>query len=350
MLTEQAILRLQSLMDHLETNKNDLVIDGDTHPTDIGDLEGDIRKLYRDMPGYYHGRPISQKELLASMNASGIDMSLIWQNPSAFQYTADKNENFDKLLSANKKIAQFASDYPIKFIPAGWTDPKSLGATGAKRMVDILVGELGFPIVKMNPAQNAYPIDSPDVFEVLDTITSRGATPAFHFGGDSPYTSARGLDRILFRFPNTTIIGVHMGGGGSHYVEGDKTYLEARELGLKRPNLFYILSAKRDAHIESDLIVYTQRGKPFCDNIAWGSDAPYGVQSWNLGGFTKLFETLTKRQHQISTYENNSVFNSQTRQNYLGRNLANVVIAACRNVLSRAAKPEAFNRSRNSLL
>src|SRR5688572_30009869 len=115
MLTEQAISRLQSLMDHLEINKSNLVIDGDTHPTDISDLEGDILKLYREMSGYYHGRPISEKELLASMKTAGIDMSLIWQNPSAFHYSADKNENFDKLLLANKKIDRFASAHPTKF-------------------------------------------------------------------------------------------------------------------------------------------------------------------------------------------------------------------------------------------
>jgi len=45
-----------------------------------------------------------------------------------------------------------------------------------------------------------------------------------------------------------------MGGGGSSYCEGESLYREAREIGLKHPNLFFIQSAKRDCHIESDFI------------------------------------------------------------------------------------------------
>jgi hypothetical protein len=176
-----------------------------------------------------------------------------------------------------------------------------------------------------------------------------GATPAFHFGGDSPFTPARGLERILSRFPDSTIIGVHMGGGGSHYVDGDHTYLEARELGLMYPNLFYILSAKRDTHIESDLIVYTQKGKPYNENIAWGSDAPYGLQSWNIGGFMKMFETLTERKSLAHDLAKGSspLFTLRVGQNYLGTNLANLVIASCRKVLSNTSvKIQTVDRSR----
>lgn len=333
MLTEKAIARLQSLTDYLDTRRNKLIIDGDTHPTDLSELQGDILKQYQREPGYYQGRPISEKELLESMNTSGVDMSLIWQNPAAFKYTDDKEANLQRLLNANLTISRFADEHPTRFIPAGWTDPKSLGVKGALNLVDVLVGELGFPIVKMNPAQNCYPIDSTDVFEVIARITSLGATPAFHFGGDSPYTPASGLEKILLRFPKSTVIGVHMGGGGSHYVHGDQTYLDARELGLKYPNLFYVLSAKRDCHIETDLKIYTAKGKPFNENIGWGSDAPYGLQSWNLGGYQKLFDTLSR-----APSSGQNLFTPRIIQNYMGGNLAQVVIQSCTNVLEHAMK------------
>lgn len=333
MLTEKAISRLQSLIDYLDASKNHVIIDGDTHPTDVSELEGEILERYQREMGYYQGRPISEQELLDSMDSSGVDMSLIWQNPAAFQYSNDKQANLQRLLNANLAISRFADAHPTRFIPAGWTDPKALGVKGAINLVDVLVGELGFPIVKMNPAQNSYHIDSPEVFEVLERITALGATPAFHFGGDSIYTQADGLEKILMRFPDSTIIGVHMGGGGSHYVHGDQTYLDARELGLKYSNLFYVLSAKRDCHIETDLKIYTAQGKPFNENIGWGSDAPYGLQSWNLGGYQKLFDVLSR-----ASSKEESLFTPRIIQNYMGSNLSNVIIKSCHNVLDHAMK------------
>lgn len=351
MLTEKATRRLQSLSDYLDENKNSLIIDGDTHPTDIAELEGEILTRYQSTSSYYHGRPISDSELIESMNAAAIDMSLIWQNPAAFCYSDRIDQNFEYLLRANKAIDRFASQSPTRFIPAGWTDPKSLGTEGALKLVDILIGELGFPIVKMNPAQNSYPIDSPEVFKVVQRITELGATPAFHFGGDSPYTPASRLERIVRQFPESTIIGVHMGGGGSHYVDGDNTYIEARELGLKFTNLFYVLSAKRDTHMESDLIRYTSQGPPFNENMAWGSDAPYGLQSWNIGGFMKMFETLTDRPSLIKKSANGDrpLFDLLVGQRYLGTNLANLVITSCRRVLKTAGKDSVMDRTQSLL-
>jgi len=83
---------------------------------------------------------------------------------------------------------------------------------------------------------------------------THGAIPAFHFGGDTSFTPASGLARLASHFAPNRIIAVHMGGGGSSYCEGESLYREAREIGLKHPNLFFIQSAKRDCHIESDFI------------------------------------------------------------------------------------------------
>ncbi len=334
-LSSKAKNRLTGLINYLKTNKDHLVIDGDTHPTDLSRLEEPILQKYKSTSDYYQGRPIGHKDLLYGMATSGIDMSLIWQNPAAFNYTEDKSQNFEKLLQANYDISAFATDFPEKFIPAGWTDPKSLGLDNALKMCEISVMDLGFPIVKMNPAQNAFPIDSDFVFTTVEKIIGLGATPAFHFGGDSPYTPAEGLERIISTFPEHPFIGVHMGGGGSHYVEGDPTYLKARELGLKYPNLFYILSAKRDTHIESDLILYTEKGKPFMENLAWGSDAPYGLQSWNIGGIKNLFKILVNRNTNIQKENGRKppLFTKDVIQNYLGTNLANLVIKSCETIL-----------------
>lgn len=337
-MTEQALNRLLKLSRYLRQNRDNVVIDGDTHPTDLSRLEGAIKKMYDSSDAYYQGRPISPDELLIEMKLARVDMSLTWQNPAALIYSDDQSRNLEKLSRANEDIFNLSEKFPDKFIPAGWTDPKALGLEKALALVEKCVLEWGFPIVKMNPAQNAYPIDSEDVMIVVERIVSLGATPAFHYGGDSPYTPASGLQRIAEMYSEHPIIGVHMGGGGSHYVDGDQLYIDSRKLGLRCPNIFFILSAIRDCHIESALIAYTLAGKPFVNNLACGSDAPYGKQTWNFGGFDRMFGALKDgRQHPDKRLNDHAdLFTDETIQGYKGRNLANLIIRSCDSVLVKA--------------
>ena len=337
MTAHNAHERLRFLADYLSANGNHLVIDGDTHPTDVTTLTDAISTQYQSTDYYYQGRPISPQELIDSMDSAGVDMSLTWQNPAAFQYSDDQEWNFQRLLKANRDIASFATEHPKRFIPAGWTDPKSLGVENAQKLAEICIKELGFPIVKMNPAQNAYPIDSPMVSEVVHTIADLGATPAFHFGGDSPYTPASGLLKIAKELGDHPVIGVHMGGGGSHFVDGDETYLGAREIGLESPNIFYIMSAKREAHMESALILYTRKGVPFCNNLNWGSDAPYGLQCYNLSGLKSLLNSLSQNRSVSGKLDTTTaqLFNGPLIDGFLGGNLAKLVLNSCERILQK---------------
>jgi predicted TIM-barrel fold metal-dependent hydrolase len=124
---------------------------------------------------------------------------------------------------------------PGKFIPGGWTDPRNLGVERAVKMAEVCIEEFGFLFVKMNPAQNAYPIDSDDVVKVYEKIIELGGIPAFHFGGDTPFTPAEGLEKLALLHPEHPVVGIHMGGGGPSYMEGELHYIKARELGLKIP-------------------------------------------------------------------------------------------------------------------
>lgn len=324
--------------DYLTAHKDRLVIDGDTHLTDLSLLTGDIQERYESSTNYYHGKLISAEDGLTEMDMAGVDCALCWQNPAAIAYGDDGEANFQMLLAANRYIHEVAAQYKPRLLPAGWTDPKALGLEGALKLNRICVNELGFPIVKLNPAQNAYPIDSELVFKTVENIVELGATPAFHYGGDSEYTPAEGLEKVAQAFPQSRIIAVHMGGGGSHYVGGEETYLKTRELGLRQSNLFFILSAKRDTHIESDLITYQLAGAPYSQNIACGSDAPYGRMTWNFGGYRCMFDSLlngakhTDKRLQATP----DAFDAASVQGYLGRNFAEFYIKAIENVLAKA--------------
>lgn len=328
--------RLVELADRLESAANRLTIDGDAHITDLDrykELPAADRRVERD--GYYHGRPICVEELLAEMSISGIDMTLVWQNPAATMYGSDPDRNAETLLAANQYVHLSAQRYPQAFIPAGWVDPKHCGLANALAMVETLVREFGFPVVKMNPAQNAYPIDSPEVAAVVDRIVELGAAPAFHVGADSPFTPAEGLMQVITRHPSHPFIAVHMGGGGAGYLAAEQLYHDLRALGLKHPNLTYVFSAMRETYIEEALISYQLAGEPFCYNLFCGSDAPYGRQSWNFGGYRAMFETLMDAERHPSERirKHPGLFTPQIAQNYLGGNLARFIAARCRRLL-----------------
>ena len=327
-MKEQAKQRIQNQLAFLKGNKDVLTIDADTHISDTANLPEPLKQQFLESDNYYHGKPISAEDLIAEMRMAGVNMCLSWQNPAVTLYGADREQNFDTLLKANQYLFDMDAKYPNRFIPGGWTDPKNLGEDLAIKMAEICVKELGFLFVKMNPAQNEYPIDSDAVVTVFNKIIELGGIPAFHFGGDTPYTKAEGFEKLALLHPAHPVVGIHMGGGGPSYMEGEIHYQKAREIGLKNPNIKFIQSAKRDTHIESDFITYQLAGEPFSKNIFCASDAPYGRQTWNFGGFRLMFESLKDGANHTDKrlQQNPTLFSDQVVQNYMGRNFAEFTV------------------------
>lgn len=342
-LSDEARRRIARRLRHLEAVRDRVVIDGDAHPSNPDLFPPDVRERVAASPNYYHGRPITGPELIAEMDQAGVDMALCWQNPAVLRYGDDRDANARALAAANRYIAELSDAHPTRIITAGWTDPKALGLEGALALARTCVTEWGCPVVKMNPAQNAFPIDSDEVLAVVDEIVAHGAIPAFHYGADTPHTPAEGLEAVAARHPDHPVIAVHMGGGGAHYVEADPLYLASRELGLRRSNIFYILSAKRDTHIESDLVAYRLAGPPYSRNIAVASDVPYGRITWNFGGFRGLFAALRDgaRHNDPRLRERPDLFDAEAVQDFMGRNLADLVLAADRRILALAGEAAA---------
>jgi len=329
--------RIERQLQFLKRKKNKLVIDADTHISNVDYLAEPYRSRYYETDNYYHGKPISAEDLLAEMKMAGVDMSLVWQNTAVTPYGNDRKVNFKTLLSADRYLFEMDLKYPGKFIPGGWTDPKNLGVDLAIKMAEICVKEFGFLFVKMNPAQNEYPIDSDSVVTVFKKIVELGAIPAFHFGSDTPFTPAEGLEKLALLHTEHPVVGIHMGGGGPSYMDGEEHYNKARELGLRHPNIKFIESAKRDTHIESDLITYQLAGEPFSRNICCASDAPYGRQTWNFGGYRAMFKSLIDgANHTDKRVQNNpNLFTEEVAQNFMGRNFAEMVIEGYERLLDK---------------
>jgi len=337
--TNTALQAMRDRCAYLEANRARLIIDADTHLTDLSTLTGKIKAAYEATPNYYHGRPIGHDDLLREMIPAKVDMALSWQNPAATPYSGDPAADFKNLMQANRYIFEVAQNYPQSFIPAGWTDPKALGVDNALRVVDACLFEFGFPVIKLNPAQNAYPITSEEVLAVVDRIAGYGAVTAFHYGADTEFTPAEGLEEVARQFPQASFLAVHMGGGGAGYLEAESIYLKTRQMGIRNPNIHFIQSAKRDTHIESDFIVFQQAGKPYCNNISCGSDAPYGRMSWNFGGYRAMFKSLQDVDNHTDSRirKGEVVFSDEDIQGYLGGNFAALIIDAYKKIFSRFA-------------
>jgi len=335
-LSANTAVRMADRRRYLADNRHRLTIDADVHPTDRAALPNDIKEQIKTDPNYFHGRPILSENLLATMTRAHVDMALCWQNPAMLSYGDDPAENAARLTAANDRIAALADTHPTRVIPGGWTDPKALGVQAACRLAEHCVLNLAMPVVKMNPAQNAYPIDSDMVIEVVDVIVGLGAVPAFHFGADTPFTPTEGLVKIAERHPDHPVIAVHMGGGGGHFVVSEDTYQSARAAGLSHPNIFYPISAKRDAHLVSDLITYAEAGPPFCHNLALATDTPYCDMTWVMGGWRATLDALASGANQGDPRlaANPDLFDGEMIQAIRGGNFANLMIAAYDRILA----------------
>ena len=336
-IAREATEQIRARMEWLAAVGERLVIDADVHPSARQSLPAPIAERIADDPNYYHGRPLLEEDLERTLDHAGVDAALCWQNPAVTLYVDDPEENARRLGAANEDIARLGRRLPQRVIPAGWTDPKALGTAAAVALAERCVQELAMPVVKMNPAQNAYPIDDPMVMDVVDAIVALGAVAAFHFGADTPYTPVEGLAAVAERHPEHPLIAVHMGGGGAAFVEAEATYQGARALGLRRSNLFYVLSAKRDTHIESALISYAAAGAPWRHNIAAASDTPYSGMVWNFAAFRALFETLregaTHGDPRLAA--DPTLFDEDTIAGFMGGNLAKLIVEADRRILER---------------
>lgn len=324
-----ALEQIACITDLLEERAAELVIDADVHATDTQRLPP------REIEHYYHGRPASSEDIVREMDSVGISLANIWQNPAATIYTDSEDENAEILLAANAFVADCACRFPGRFIPSGWTDPKACGVSNAIRIAEICVRRFGFALVKMNPAQNRFMMNSPEVIRVADRIIELGAAPTFHFGADSEFTPVSALEKLAQSYFPHPIVAVHMGGGGASYLEAEYMFHDARELGLKHPNIRYIFSAIRDTHIEDALITYQIAGPPYSRNLFCASDAPYGRMSWNFGGFRAMFRSLCDNpRHPDSRVRTRpQLFCEDAAQKYMGGNFAEFIMDTYRHIL-----------------
>jgi len=235
------------------------IIDADTHISPYKQLPGSIRF----------------EELIERMDFAGVDQALTWIQPP---YQKDLDDSLAYLYQGTKK-------YPERLIGFGWADPR-LGLEKAIDTVKKCINEYGFHGVKLNGAQNEYYIDDPELaMPVIEEIAKTGKPIAFHIGADAyEFTHPFRLGKIAERFPELSILMVHM--GGAAFADLSSACIET---AMKYPNITLIGSAIRDISILKGI------QKLGCERICFGSDTPFALMNASVAMYQAImkWEKLT---------------------------------------------------------
>ncbi len=231
-----------------------MIIDADCHisPT----LEG--------------GNSISIEELLRRMDQAGVDKALTWLQPP---YRRETDE-------ANAYVAKGMKEHPDRVLGFGWADPH-LGIEKAKDTVRRCIYDYGFYGVKLNGAQNNFFIDDSVLsIPVIEEIAKTGKILAFHVGADAyDQTNPFRVGKVAGRFPQLTILMVHMGG-----VTSPDLAQAAIEVAQEHPNLILIGSAVRSTRI---LKAIKALG---ATRVCFGSDTPFEVMRVEVARYRALLD------------------------------------------------------------
>lgn len=221
----------------------------------------------------WDGLAITAGELVARMDRAQVDKALIWLKP-----TYDKN-----IEPENKAVYQANRDFPGRFIPFGWTNPR-LGKERAAAAIRRCFEEYDFWGIKFNGAQDDYVIDDDHLaLPLIEQAARYSKIIAFHIGADFyENTHPTRLRRIAQLFPDNKFIMIHMGGAGLPSL--DRSAVEVLQAC---PNVLAIGSAINELPI---LRALQQAGT---DRVCFGSDTPFGLMHVRLAMYQALLRDFS---------------------------------------------------------
>ncbi len=230
------------------------------------------------------GNRITVEELLRRMDRSEVERALSWLQPAYFR----------DVEGGNRYIYECARRYPERITGFGWIDPhfgleKSLGEV--KRCTE----EYGFTGVKLNGAQNEFPIDDEWIcMPLIEAIVETGKLLAFHIGADSfENTHPFRLAKIARRYPQATILAVHM--GGAAVPDLSRAMLEFAQECL---NIHLVGSAVSAPAV---LRAIQQLGP---ERMLFGSDTPFQLMHVEVARYRALLEDLPAKAADLVMGEN----------------------------------------------
>ena len=245
-----------------------MIIDADTHISQTDD-EGTILA----------------EELINQMDKSKVDKAVCWLQPP-YMRTIDPSLKY---------IYESVKKYPDRLLGFGWVDPH-FGIKKGKETVRKCLEEYGFYGVKLNGAQNSFPIDNENIsFPIIEEIAKAGSILALHIGADAyDYTHPFRAANIAKRFPEMPILMVHMGGVTS--PELSSVCIETAE-------------KCKSMHLVGSCVRYTSVVKAIkklgASRVSFGSDTPFSFMHADVSAYKAfLSDYFTMKEQKLVMGEN----------------------------------------------
>ena len=214
-------------------------------------------------------KKLSREDLVASMKKNNVDYSLCWLYPHGVDNVSESNDYVGEAAAMDQHL-----------IPFGWVNIRE-GHDKALKDAAICFDELHCRGIKINGAQNDYPIDLPDCLEVASIISSHNGMVAFHIGADSPdNTSPKRASVIAEAYPDMPVLMVHMGGAG----EPDRS-ADVIRTAKTHSNMYLVGSA---ISVEKVRIAVDELGP---DRVLFGSDFPFYDPGERLDEYMDIFRS-----------------------------------------------------------
>jgi predicted TIM-barrel fold metal-dependent hydrolase len=216
---------------------------------------------------------IGVDELLRRLDAVGVDKAICWPMVS---YTRE-------MASDNVAIYRGYLAHPDRIIPFAGVNPR-LGLQEAQDELTRCIEVYGVRGIKLNGARDAYAIDDPVLaMPLIEHIAAAGLALAFHCGAnDFERTHPFRIANISARFPELTILVVHMGGSGYPSIHD-----AVIELATRHPRWLLIDSEADYRKIHKALQVLGP------ERVCYGSDSPFCPMRFEWGLRQVVYQDLS---------------------------------------------------------
>jgi uncharacterized protein len=131
----------------------------------------------------------------------------------------------------NELVRRAVRDHPDKFVGYVWPNPRD--GERAQQLVETALGDWGFKGIKLHPLFDAFLPDDEIVHPIMD-IARKFKTPVAIHSGHPPFSLPWSIGELAERYPDVTIVMLHMGHGHGVYIQAairtakkfDNIYLE----------------------------------------------------------------------------------------------------------------------------
>ena len=240
-----------------------MIIDTDTH---ITDRSGGVN--------------MSIEKLIGLLDKLGVDKAVCWPMVSYYNEVAEDNAT----------IAKGMKKYPDRIIGFSGLNPLR-GKDETKAELKRCAEEYGVCGVKFNGARDGYFIDDEKLaLPFVEEVAKRGLIIAFHCGAnDSARTHPWQVGQIAKRFPETTMLMVHMGGAGFGPALYDAGLRAAKEC----PNIYMVASECAGEAIENAIRTLG------ANRVMYASDAPFVAMKYGWVQIQAVLEDFSEEEKKL---------------------------------------------------